>query len=294
MIRASNGDWKSAVAATIPALWFGLLLLGLLLVGRNGSAAEIISHTAETEHQNGRQEIRVLLPDDYAPARKHRVLYVLPVERGFESRYGYALGLLKELDVANRFGLIVIQPGFEKEPWYGDHATDAKVRQASYLVDYVVPFIEREYSTLSRPEGRLLLGFSKSGWGAMSLILRHPDVFGHAATWDAPLMFDRFHYGMEAVFGDRRQLDRFRPDLLAAQGPGDFRRKARLVVAGEESWGTSIPAPGGGSHTAEFHSLLDRHGLQHHYDAGVRSPHRWDKRWIEPTLEALIEQAAKR
>jgi len=30
-----------------------------------------------------------------------------------------------------------------------------------------------------------LVGFIKSGWGAMSLLLRHPDVFYRAAGWDA-------------------------------------------------------------------------------------------------------------
>ena len=122
-------------------------------------------HTVETPYQNGRQEIHVLLPDSYGDDKPYRVLYVLPVEKGFEQRYGYGLGVFKEMNAHNRHDLIVVQMGFEKEPWYGDHATDPKIRQASYLKEFVVPFIEKRYSTMGEREGRLLFGFSKSGWG---------------------------------------------------------------------------------------------------------------------------------
>jgi hypothetical protein len=37
-------------------------------------------HTVETEYQHGKQEIRVLLPDDYQNDRSYAALYVLGVE----------------------------------------------------------------------------------------------------------------------------------------------------------------------------------------------------------------------
>ena len=51
--------------------------------------------------------------------------------------------------------------------------------------------IEQHYPARADRDGRLLVGFSKSGWGAYSLLLRHPDRFGKAAAWDAPLMEER-------------------------------------------------------------------------------------------------------
>ena len=131
-------------------------------------AAPVEKYEVETEYQNGKQEIRVLLPDDYKMTRSYQVLYVLPVEKAFRKRFGYGLGVLEEMNAHNRYNLIIVQMGFEKEPWFGDHATDPKVRQASYVKEYVVPFIEKNYSTLGTSEGRLLLGFSKSGWGVQS------------------------------------------------------------------------------------------------------------------------------
>ena len=46
-------------------------------------AAPVEKYEVETEYQNGKQEIRVLLPDDYKMTRSYQVLYVLPVEKAF-------------------------------------------------------------------------------------------------------------------------------------------------------------------------------------------------------------------
>jgi predicted alpha/beta superfamily hydrolase len=126
-------------------------------------AADIEIHVVETKYQHGKQEIRVLLPDGYQKDGSYRVLYVLPVERGFKQEFGYGLRVLKHMDAHNLYNIIIVQMGFEKEPWFGDHATDSKVRQASYVKEFVVPYIEDRYATLGTPDGRLLFGFSKSG-----------------------------------------------------------------------------------------------------------------------------------
>jgi len=246
-------------------------------------------HTVETEYQNGRQEIRVLLPDNYNEDKKYRVLYVLPVEKGFDQRYGYGLRVLKQMDVHNRYNMLIVQMGFEKEPWYGDHATDPNTRQASYMKLFVVPFIEKHYSTVKTPEGRLLFGFSKSGWGAFSLILTYPEFFGYAASWDAPMLLDRFHYRMEEVYGTLEQLNSYRPDLLVHRQKRYFQYKTRLVLTGEQDWGNSIPTTNGGSHTVDMHILLDKESVTHVYNNSLIAPHRWDVLWMEPVLETLMQ-----
>jgi len=80
-----------------------------------------------------------------------------------------------------------------------------------YLIQVVLPFVEKEYLAQALPEARLLLGFSKSGWGAFSLLLRHPGVFGKAVAWDAPLTVDRpGQYGSGPIFGTQENFDRYR------------------------------------------------------------------------------------
>ena len=147
----------------LPAKYgLSLVVLICMLVWSHAFGDDVKIHTVETEYQDGKQEIRVLVPDDYRKDKYYRVLYVLPVEKGFDERYGYGLGVLRGMDAHNEYDIIIVQMGFGKEPWYGDHATDPKTRQASYLREFVVPFVESHYSTMQIPEGRLLFGFSKS------------------------------------------------------------------------------------------------------------------------------------
>jgi enterochelin esterase-like enzyme len=270
-------------------------MAGLAAMALSGAAfarpAEIETHRVASEFQNGRHEIRVLLPDDYRKDTAHRVLYVLPVEARGGRKFGDGLGVLKQMNAHNRHQLIIVQMEIEKEPWFGDHATDPKIRQASYVKAFVVPFIEKRYVPPNehRPANRLLFGFSKSGWGAFSLILTYPEFFGYAAAWDAPLLFKTFRFGMGSVYGTALQLERYRPDLLIPRQKRFFQDKPRLVLTGEKLWGKMLNTLDGRSHTVETHKLLERERLKHHYDNRQRFGHRWSRSWMEPTLSALLK-----
>lgn len=253
-----------------------------------GQGASIDVHRVETPYIYGRQEIRVLLPENYDRNKNYRVLYVLPAERSFDRSSGNGLVELQEMNAHNLYDLILVQMGFGKEPWFGDHISDPRTRQASYIKEFIVPFIESKYSTLEAREGRLLFGFSKGGWGAFSLIMRYPEYFGYAAAWDAPLLLSELHFGMRDVYGDAKQLNLYRPDLLISKQNVQFQNKTRLVLTGEQAWGSTIPAPGGGSHTREAHGVLEKNSAKHVFDAGVWAPHRWHKAWMYPTLSALM------
>lgn len=263
----------------------GAALCLLLAIGPAERSQSLFTHALESSYQSGAEEIRVLLPDNYDPQKKYRVVYVLPVGSG----PGSALRVFRKANLQNRFDVILAEMSFEKAPWFGDHPTDPQVRQESYVRDFVVPFVEKTYSTLGTPEGRLLFGFSKSGWGAYALILRNPDFFGYAASWDAPFFFVDFHYGMDEIFMTTEHLAKYRPDLLVSAQATHFRDKIRLVLGGEDKWGTQIPTPSGGSHTVEMHALLDRERIGHIYRPDLKTKHTWSEAWIVPLFEDLMK-----
>src|SRR5205085_10113631 len=128
---------------------------------------------------------------------------------------------------------IFVSPTFSQLPWYADHSTEPLVRQESYFLKVVVPFIERTYPVDAEPKGRLLLGFSKSGWGAWSLLLRHPDIFGRAAAWDAPLMMDRLgKYGTTAIFGSQENFEQHQITRLLRAKAESLDATKRLILTG--------------------------------------------------------------
>ncbi len=156
-------------------------------VRAEGYDANVLVHTAASEYQQGKTQIKVLLPDAFSARGRYKTLYLLPVESGDGKRWGDPMAEAVRCDLHNKHKLICVFPTFSDLPWYADHPTNGEIRQESQLLRVVLPLVERNYPVLAERDGRLLVGFSKSGWGAWSLLLRHPDVFGKAAAWDAPL-----------------------------------------------------------------------------------------------------------
>ncbi len=248
--------------------------------------------------QKGPNAVEVLLPDDYDKSRRYRVLYVLPVEPGIGGRYGDGLRELKKIDAHNRHDLICVAPAFDAVPWFMDHATDPARRHESHLVQVVVPLIDARYSTAAAPEGRLLLGFSKSGWGAFTLLLRNPRLFGYAASWDAPLMQkeeDWNSFGIAQAAGTVENFRRYQPARLFASQAEHFQGDARFTLLGHKGFGGGGGAAykGEHTHTRWAHDTMQSLGIRHVYDNRLIVDHRWGSGWVKPAVEALISIAEK-
>ncbi|MFW6133612.1 MAG: sugar-binding protein, partial [Planctomycetota bacterium] len=150
----------------------------------------------KSPYTRGTNPVEVLLPSDFSTDRTYRVLYVLPVNAGIGGRWGDCLQVIRKAGLHDAHGLICVTMAFDTTPWYGAHATDPAIRHEQYIRDVVVPLIEDRYPARRAPEARLLVGFSKSGWGSFTLLLRNPDVFGYACSWDAPLIMDGDDFGL--------------------------------------------------------------------------------------------------
>ncbi len=248
-------------------------------VRRDGDG--FLSHSVSSAFQGGTTEIRVLPPDRMDPTARYPVIYVLPVEARRERSYGDGLLEVRKQDLHNQLKAIFVAPTFSHRPWYADHPSDPEIRQESYLLRTVVPFVDSHYPTQAAPGGRLLLGFSKSGWGAFSLLLRHPDQFGKAVAWDAPFMQGRpDKYGMGAIFGTQENFERYRLTNLVEQNALDLRDRTRLFVLGYGNFRDEHE---------RFHALLKSRGIPHVYVDGPQRPHRWDSGWVPEAARALLE-----
>lgn len=274
--------------------WFtagcGLLILGGAAFAETDSSAVdtarreeggVLVHAAHSPLQAGATEIRVLLPDNLDRGRKYPCLYLLPVEAGTGDRYGDGMRAARMANLHNRFQAICVLPTFSALPWYCDHPSDPHLRQETYFLDVVLPFIEREYPAEPSPSGRRLVGFSKSGWGAFSLLLRHPDRFGRAAAWDAPLMADKPNrFGMGPIFGTQANFDRYRITALVETQSQALRGGPRLIHLGYGNFRDDH---------AQFERLLLRDNIPHVYHDGPRRSHVWDSGWLSEAVECLFQ-----
>ncbi len=268
-----------SVAANAAATADDTVKISAAATDQNG----FLIHTVISPFQAGPTQIRVLLPEPLAPQLRYPVVYVLPVEANSEHRYGDGLLEVKRQKLTESHRVVFVAPTFSQLPWYADHPTDPKVRQESYLLRVVVPFVDDTYQTLAERRGRFLLGFSKSGWGAWTLLLRHPNVFERAAAWDAPLdMHELGQYGTGPIFGTQENFRRYCvADLLRARTL-DLSSRARLVLLG---WG------GFRSDTEATHSLLDKLEIPHIYQNSRQFKHNWHSGWVSDSVKLLLSEA---
>ena len=241
-------------------------------------------HNVQSPFQAGTTLIRVLQPDTMLNDKKYPVIYVLPVEAGMETRYGNGLSEVKKLDLHNKFGAVFVAPTFTHLPWYADHPTNPEIRQESFFINGVVPFIDKNYPVRAEAEGRQLLGFSKSGWGAWSLLLRHPDLFGKAVAWDAPLMMDKpGKYGSGDIFGTADNFENYRVNKLLEENADKFsnEKEKRLVLLGYGNFRAEH---------VQSHAIMDKLKIAHEYRDGPERKHDWHSGWVNEAVELFLGQ----
>ncbi len=244
----------------------------------------IMVHSVTSPYQSGKTEIRVLLPDSIRRNHRYPVVYVLPVEARQESRFGDGLLEVKRHDLHNKHQAIFVSPTFSDLPWYADHASKPERRQETYLLKVVMPFVDSNYPTSPTKQERFLLGFSKSGWGAWSLLLRHRNLFGKAAAWDAPLMMERMgKYGSGAIYGTQANFERYQITRLLKDGTEELRHQSRLVLTGYGNFR---------EHHTRAHRYLQQLGVRHTYLDGPQREHCWDSGWLPEATSLLFDPAS--
>jgi enterochelin esterase-like enzyme len=233
------------------------------------------TYVLTSDYQARPCKVYVLLPDRFEPKTKYKVLYILPAWTPSKE------GILeaKKLNLHNQHNLICVVMDFSTMPWYADHPDNPKMRYDSYLPDIIIPFIDTTFPTLAAPSGRILIGFSKSGLGAVTLLLRHPEVFGRAGSWDGILIMDN----RPEFFGPRAHYleNYYVPNLLARRAALLKGQPARLAIVG---YGIRSFE----KLTEDTHKLLDKHGIPHYYENGTQRKHEWGSGWFAPLVQVLM------
>jgi S-formylglutathione hydrolase FrmB len=237
-------------------------------------------HDITSPFQAGSTRIRVLLPEKLDDGKKYPVIYVLPVEALDGNHYGDGLFEIKMQDLHNKAAAIFVAPTFSHLPWYADHPTNPQIRQETYFLKVVLPFVEQTYPARSDTAGRLLLGFSKSGWGAFSLILRHPDVFARAAAWDAPLAMDKPNrYATGEIFGTQKNFEDYQITRLLEKQAASFHERDRLILLGYGNFRQQM---------RDVDALMMKLKIDHRFHDGPSRSHLWGSGWVPQAVELLL------
>ena len=257
----------------------------------------VASYTfTSSDDGSGTHVLRVLAPTDPAPGVPHNFLYVLPVEPELGTTYGDGLDTLRSLNAQNQYNLTIIEPAFATDPWYADNPNDPSLHYETFLTQDLVPWVTQNlvppaasqpFAPLAGQEQNWLIGFSKSGIGGEDLLLRHPDVFAVAASWDFPAdmaSYDAFgsssasNYGTDANFQANYRLSRSFVDAHKAP----FSTHNRIWIGGYNTFQTDM---------SDYDALLTSEGIEHTAGTPTLMAHRWDSGWVANALATMSQDA---
>lgn len=256
----------------------------MTLTKTNSTDEKVTRFELKSPYQPAPTFVDILYPTSATGSAGTRlpVVFLLPVEARRENRWGDCLKAAQEADLANRLGSIVVCPTFEQLPWYADHATNPAIRQESHLIQALLPALRWQLSNARHDrDSRTLIGFSKSGYGAWSLLLRHSQLFGKAVAWDAPLMMDKLgKYGTDAIYGSEDNFQHYRLTKLLELKADELSKtnSPRLYHLGYGNFKQDHEA---------MESRLQQLRIPHHYQPDPQRQHHWQSGWLSDAAKLL-------
>jgi S-formylglutathione hydrolase FrmB len=157
----------------------------------------------------------VILPADYkrgsSKHRRYPVLYLLHGLAG--SANDWVSDRAHLADHAAQYPFIIIVPE-GRNAWYTDSATVPNEKFESYIVEELIPDVERRFRTIPSREARAVAGLSMGGYGSLKFGLKHPELFAFAASMSGAL-------GAASWIPDDKLPEFVRPSIARVYGAAD-------------------------------------------------------------------------
>ena len=129
----------------------------------------------------------VLLPVDYdqpaSKAKRYPVIYLL---HGLTGHYTNWFERSKLADYAAPYALIIVTPE-GNNGWYTDSVTVPSDKYETYIIEELLPDVQRRYRTVETREGRAIAGLSMGGYGSLKFGVKYPQTFAFAGSMSGAL-----------------------------------------------------------------------------------------------------------
>jgi len=167
------------ITSRIAILFLGLLIPFSVCAQRDPPASSV---RLESKLLGKTVAYDVLIPVQYLYADKEKKLF--PVIYLLHGVDGHSSNWMQKTSVAtfaNPYDVFVVMVEGENG-WYTDSATAPQDRYESYVIQELIPDVERRYRVQKTREGRAIAGLSMGGYGAIKFGLKYPDKFAVAAS----------------------------------------------------------------------------------------------------------------
>lgn len=168
----------------------------------------------------------VIFPDDYDTNKDARfpVIFVLPGLGSGYNKTSLSVGLdpAKYQDI-QRVILVFVEGGTGQ---YTDSATKPNDKYETYVVNELIPEVDKNLRTIAERRGRAVAGVSMGGYGALKFGIKYPKLSSLAVSWSGAVNVATFHDNKELPALDPAVIKRLKEILISVFGDG----KDRTVI----------------------------------------------------------------
>lgn len=166
------------------SLFAFILFAGFVSSGQSAETSSLTKHELDSRLMARKMPYEVLTPTSYGSGdRTYPVLYLL---HGLTGKYSNWAQRSKLKSHARAYEFIIVMPE-GNNGWYTDSPVVKNDRYEGYIVEELIPEIEKKFRVNKNREGRAIAGLSMGGYGALKFGLRFPDKFVVAGSFSGAL-----------------------------------------------------------------------------------------------------------
>ena len=129
---------------------------------------------------------RIILPTSYYDANDKNAYAVVYLLHGLTGHFDNWADKTKLAQYAATYNYIIVMPE-GNNGWYTDSASVANDKYESYIVQELMPEIEKKYRTLKDRNHRAIAGLSMGGYGSVKFGLKYPEMFSLVGSFSGAL-----------------------------------------------------------------------------------------------------------
>ncbi|MGC2237240.1 MAG: alpha/beta hydrolase family protein [Pyrinomonadaceae bacterium] len=129
----------------------------------------------------------LIMPESYDSAdnksKKYAVIYLL---HGLSGHYDNWADKTKLYEYAAKYQYILVMPEGDNG-WYTDSISEKNDRYESYIIEELIPEIDRKFNTTADRNHRFIAGLSMGGYGSIKFGLKYPQMFALVGSFSGAL-----------------------------------------------------------------------------------------------------------
>ena len=128
---------------------------------------------------------KLILPTNYK-TEKDKTYAVIYLLHGLTGHYNNWTDKTKIAEYAAKYQYIFVMPEGD-DGWYSDSVSVAKDKYESYIIQELIPEIDKKFRTFADKNHRVIAGLSMGGYGAIKFGLKYADKFSLVGSFSGAL-----------------------------------------------------------------------------------------------------------